>query len=120
MAYLTADLEAKYRRFLIRAVEGDQVWVLVSRGGKGATFKSLHRADPSGEPAIAELVFSDAALASRLAHGEWSDYAPLRLPLDRYLGILPQLDGRLIVPDATHDGAGVEVEPGVLAAALRA
>ncbi|MGZ6091229.1 MAG: DUF2750 domain-containing protein, partial [Polyangiales bacterium] len=72
---------------------------------------------------MVELEFSARAYASRLARGEWSAYSPISISLDGYVErVLPALSelGRLLIPDANQDIAGVEVVPRDLAAAFLA
>jgi hypothetical protein len=113
-------LQDRYRHFLARAVEKKTVWVLLSPKGKGATFESLYRDAPDGQPAAVELAFSLEALARAQAKVEgYETFVPRALALELYLGILDGGDFPLICPDPFHGGA-VEVEAFALAAALRA
>lgn len=116
-----ADLTARYRRFVERVVEEDEVWVLVGADHRGAWVESNQYAAADGEPVVVHLIYSAAAYARQHAVGEWAHMQPVAVSLDDFLdGPLLGMHeaGDLVGPDFNADLAGLEVRAGELALAL--
>lgn len=115
---LVADLEASYRRFLVRTTESLTVFVLVSQSGRGATVDSRTRRLESGEPLPVELAFSDYAYARRIGRVHFREFEAHRLSLDEYCTALQSMHDRLVIPNPTKACGGLEATPAALRFAL--
>jgi hypothetical protein len=97
-----------HRRFIERAVAAACVWGLHREDGWAV-------ADSNRDEGRSVMPFwSDAAYARRCIHGAWMDYAPTRIPLDKFLAVwLPGLDqkGHFVGTNWDQSACGVEVYP---------
>jgi Protein of unknown function (DUF2750) len=119
--HLTADLKARYQRFLERVTKEREVWVLIDPDMQGAWVESNGHVADNGDPVPVHLVYSAAAYAKQHATGPWAAMEPIAMDLDIFLdGPLKHMhqDGELVSPDFNGDLAGIEVEPIELGLAL--
>lgn len=110
MKFLPEGFAREYHeRFVRRALQGKEVWALVSPNGKMACV------DSNRFPArTVTLFWSDRAYAQRCAKGPWSDRVAKPIQLERLLGhFLPAMhrDRWLVGCNWDAELVGLEVEP---------
>lgn len=105
-ALLATDAETRYRYFIKRVADWEQVWSLRNTGGW-----VLAETD-DGQQVAPFWPFQ--AFAQRAAVGQWADTEPTSIPLESFMERwLPGLagDGRLVCVLPGVDGRGPVVQP---------
>lgn len=123
---LTVASDERHARFLRRAVESGEVWVLERSDEPGSwATSSCAMLDEHEEEIDVPVVpvWSDRAYAQRCAKDAWAGYVPRAIPLDRFVeGVLRDMHEKDVMVGTNWNGdlIGHDLEPIELAQQLYA